>query len=197
MQTASVLAAQKYGVWHVTMSLKKTVIYLNSVQNVANPFSVIWIIKNHYLKAVKANEHARLVQTWFKSLGYNIDIDGSYGNNSANVCKEFQKSKGLTIDGICGLDTHKDLIKALKEDKDNHIYYRVITGSYTERANANEEVEKLKALGYNPFLVAFEKDGVTYLRVVALSTNDRSEADKHVANLKTKGYSAFISVFTK
>lgn len=154
-------------------------------------------IKNHYLKAVKANEHARLVQTWFKSLGYNIDIDGSYGNNSANVCKEFQKSKGLTVDGVAGLDTHKALIKALKEDKDNHIYYRVITGSYTERANANEEVEKLKTLGYNPFLVAFEKDGVTYLRVVALSTNDRSEADKHVANLKAKGYSAFISVFTK
>lgn len=76
-------------------------------------------------------------------------------------------------------------------------YYRVIAGSYSQRANAEETVNALSKQGYGAFIVAFVKDGTTYYRAVAGSYTARSHADEVVAQLKGSGYSAFIDVFTK
>lgn len=73
--------------------------------------------------------------------------------------------------------------------------YRVVMGSYKERANANAMVDKLKGEGYKAFLDAFKKDGVDYLRVICGSYKDRVNADKVLNELKAKGYNPFIAVY--
>lgn len=76
-------------------------------------------VKSHYLKAVntKAKAHTTWVQESLKSLGYSIDVDGSYGNGSASTVKKFQKDNKLSVDGIAGLETHLKLIDKLKSKK--------------------------------------------------------------------------------
>ena len=49
------------------------------------------------------------VQWCLAKLGYSIDIDGIYGNDTANKVKQFQSANGLTVDGICGADTRAKL----------------------------------------------------------------------------------------
>lgn len=70
-------------------------------------------IRIHYLKKVTKNEHAKIIQTFLKELGYNIKIDSSYGSDTESIIKKFQKAKGLKVDGYCGINTHKAIIKCL------------------------------------------------------------------------------------
>lgn len=66
-----------------------------------------------------------------------------------------------TMKGIC-----KYFNIAYKEVKkepetpviDSNIYYRVVVGSYKDKKNAEEMVEKLKKDGYNPFIATYKKD---------------------------------------
>lgn len=76
-------------------------------------------------------------------------------------------------------------------------FYRVITGSYTVRKNANYQVAALKKKGFDSFLVAFKKDGKDFLRVVTGSYNDRKNADAQVAKLKKAGFDSFLDVYKK
>lgn len=70
-------------------------------------------IKIHYLKRTMKNEHVRVIQTLLKQIGYNIAVDGSYGPATEKVVMDFQKQKGLKVDGYCGVETHKAIIKEL------------------------------------------------------------------------------------
>ncbi|MBQ9264407.1 MAG: SH3 domain-containing protein, partial [Clostridia bacterium] len=45
------------------------------------------------------------MQEALKGLGYDIAVDGSYGNATVNVVKTFQKTYGLTVDGVAGNKT--------------------------------------------------------------------------------------------
>src|SRR5947207_2804626 len=48
------------------------------------------------------------VTTWQQRMqdrGWEIDADGSYGADSEQVCRAFQREKGLHIDGVLGQDT--------------------------------------------------------------------------------------------
>ena len=48
------------------------------------------------------------VETWqqqMKDQGWNIDVDGLYGPQSASIARQFQEEKGLTVDGIVGSQT--------------------------------------------------------------------------------------------
>ena len=49
------------------------------------------------------------VQEALCKLGYTVDIDGIYGNDTANKVKQFQQDNGLTVDGICGENTRNML----------------------------------------------------------------------------------------
>ena len=76
-------------------------------------------------------------------------------------------------------------------------YYRAVAGSYTVRANADEQVAKLKAKGYSPFLDAFEKDGKKYLRVVVCSNTVRKSTEEVIAKLKSQGFDADLMIYKK
>lgn len=76
-------------------------------------------------------------------------------------------------------------------------YYRAVAGSYSVRENANAQVDKLKKLGYSPFLESFDKDGKKFLRVIVCSYTDKAKTEKVIADLKTKNITASIMIFKK
>lgn len=57
-----------------------------------------------------------LLQEILKSRGFkgsdgkDLALDRSAGNNTIYALKQYQKSRGLTVDGVCGTNTWKDLI---------------------------------------------------------------------------------------
>lgn len=57
------------------------------------------------LKATTKNSYARTWQAKMAQRGWRITVDGVYGPNSAEVCKKFQREKGLVVDGIVGPQT--------------------------------------------------------------------------------------------
>ncbi len=53
------------------------------------------------------------LQYCLNQLGYNISVDGYYGNETANAVKQYQASKGLAADGIVGPNTRDEIMKDL------------------------------------------------------------------------------------
>lgn len=41
--------------------------------------------------------------------GYNIDIDGIFGQSTDNIVRQFQSDRGLAVDGIVGKNTFRKL----------------------------------------------------------------------------------------
>lgn len=80
---------------------------------------------------------------------------------------------------------------------DSNILYRVVVGTYGDRANADAMISKLEGDGYPAFPVAYIKDDKTLLRVIAGTYGERSNADKAMEELNSKGYSAFIAVYNQ
>lgn len=138
-----------------------------------------------------------LVKTLMKYHGFNIDKVKQHYDWTKKDCPQWLRSGkfGYTWNWF------KNEITKTEEKKEqatnNNVFYRVVAGSYSDRANANKEIGKLKKDGINAFLLAFVKDGKTYFRVIAGSYNDRSNADEQVEKLKAKGYNAFIAVYNK
>lgn len=71
----------------------------------------------HYLykKAVVAfrikNDYVKWLQNRLKELGYKIAIDGSFWKDTDKVVRQFQKDRGLKVDGKVGAGTVKELLK--------------------------------------------------------------------------------------
>lgn len=66
------------------------------------------MIMNTIKKGSKGPDVLTLQQTLNK-LGYHLSIDGIFGNETDDDVKDFQKSKGLTVDGIVGPKTWEAL----------------------------------------------------------------------------------------
>lgn len=75
-------------------------------------------IDHHYLWYVKqrpmVNIHVSWLQGCLARLGYDIDVDGSFGPATEAVVKRFQKDAGIDVDGYCGVQTHLAILKKLK-----------------------------------------------------------------------------------
>ncbi len=55
------------------------------------------------------------VQADLQRLGYSIDVDGVYGENTADIVEQFQSEYGLAVDGQVGPETRQALDRALRE----------------------------------------------------------------------------------
>ena len=53
--------------------------------------------------------NAKILQQMLKRHGYNVDVDGIFGDNTLAAVNDFQKKYGLTVDGIVGQDTWQAL----------------------------------------------------------------------------------------
>lgn len=89
-------------------------------------------------------------------------------------------------------DTKKD-----ESQESETTFYRVVTGSYSDRDNAIVEQNKLKKLGYDAFLVTAKVNKKIIFRVVAESFKDKKDAENLIAQLKKKGYDPFIVIYIK
>lgn len=54
------------------------------------------------------------LQTNLNKVGFHLDEDGDFGNNTLNAVKEFQKRMGLAVDGVVGPATKEVLARAAK-----------------------------------------------------------------------------------
>lgn len=57
------------------------------------------------IKLGSRGESVKTLQTLLKSAGYNLQVDGIFGEITEEIVKLFQKKAGLKADGICGSKT--------------------------------------------------------------------------------------------
>lgn len=70
--------------------------------------------KNYLFKGKKASIHIKWLQNRLVELGYSVGrygIDGSFGNDTLNAVKQFQRDRGIAVDGYVGKDTHRKLVE--------------------------------------------------------------------------------------
>ena len=63
-------------------------------------------------KAIKygmKGDDVKNLQTTLNNLGYNLDVDGSFGSQTLSAVKDLQKKNGLTVDGMVGPQTQQYL----------------------------------------------------------------------------------------
>ncbi|WDV47865.1 peptidoglycan-binding protein [Clostridiaceae bacterium M8S5] len=68
-------------------------------------------LKKKALKYGSKGAGVREVQARLKNLGYDIDVDGSFGKQTKKVVEQFQKDYNLKVDGKVGTQTYGKLIK--------------------------------------------------------------------------------------
>lgn len=69
------------------------------------------------------------------------------------------------------------------------ILYRVQVGAYSKRANADAQLARVKAAGFDTYMV--KVDGLYKIQVGAFSV--KANADKMLAKIKVAGFSAYIT----
>lgn len=73
----------------------------------------------HYLWYIKkkpiVNVHVSWLQGCLKDLGYDIEVDGSFGPATERIVKQFQADAGIDIDGYCGVQTHLAILRKLNK----------------------------------------------------------------------------------
>ena len=57
------------------------------------------------LRRGSKGQYVKKLQSLLNDRGAGLDVDGSFGENTENAVKFFQKSNGLTIDGVVGPKT--------------------------------------------------------------------------------------------
>ncbi|MEW8971412.1 MAG: N-acetylmuramoyl-L-alanine amidase [Mesobacillus sp.] len=79
------------------------------------------------------------------------------------------------------------------ESSDRGALFKVIAGSFKQRANAEERVADLDSKGFESFIAASEISGETWYRVQAGAFSDRENAEARLREIESKGIDAFIS----
>jgi hypothetical protein len=99
-------------------------------------------------------------------LGANkLDADGYYGQNTVAAVKSFQKARGITVDGVYGPDTKRELqefyaekmAREQKKKPEINAVYKVQVGAFGSHDNAMALAEKLKDKGFPAFVYKEEK----------------------------------------
>ena len=53
----------------------------------------------------RSGRDVRALQVMLKEAGYNVTIDGDFGNGTRNAVKAFQKTEAIQVDGVVGRET--------------------------------------------------------------------------------------------
>ena len=57
------------------------------------------------LRQGSEGEDVEQLQRDLKSLGWDLEVDGVFGQDTLNAVREFQSDHGLSADGVCGQNT--------------------------------------------------------------------------------------------
>ena len=74
--------------------------------------------KKHVRNNVMLNDtgsDVRTLQAHLKKLGFELDVDGEFGPVTEQCVKRFQRSAGIEVDGVAGIQTFRAIKKAVKE----------------------------------------------------------------------------------
>lgn len=82
-------------------------------------------------------------QTKMNSIGYRLDVDGSFGPACVAACKHFQKEHGLEVDGVAGIATQTTLDQVITPAEPSYLAYGM-RGEYVRALQEN-----LNKLGYS------------------------------------------------
>ena len=85
-----------------------------AVDNSFGPLTTKACMNNYLYLGKNAKLHVFWMQSRLKELGYDLGkygIDSSFGNDTLRAVKQFQKDRGLVVDGYVGSATHKELVK--------------------------------------------------------------------------------------
>ena len=72
-------------------------------------------VKNHVLTIKKVNEkleHTVWLQKALRENGFDLAVDGYFGQDTMSKVKEYQGKNNLEVDGMAGLETHTSLINS-------------------------------------------------------------------------------------
>lgn len=70
-----------------------------------------YLYKKSLLPLRFRNDYVRFVQSRLRELGYRITVDGSFWKEMDGVVRQFQRDRGLKVDGKVGANTVKELLK--------------------------------------------------------------------------------------
>ena len=89
------------------------------------------------------------------------------------------------------MDTFRKAVKAAMNDEPakEDVMYRVQVGAYKVKANADAQLKKVKAAGFDTYMI--QVDGLYKIQVGAYSKKEN--ADAMLAKVKAAGFSAFIT----
>lgn len=77
-------------------------------------------VTHHQLSVGSTGEEVTLLQTYLNKLGFTCAVDGIYGAETKNAVAAYQESRGLGVDGICGL---QETWPSLDADMETEIPY--------------------------------------------------------------------------
>ena len=104
------------------------------------------------------------------------------------------------VHAICdAFDVTYQPVKVEKPSTSTNHWYRVVVGSYGDKASAEAVKKRLEGQGYKGvWLQSANVNGKTYTRVICGSYEERSNADQIKATLEGKGYTGvWIDVVKK
>lgn len=101
------------------------------------------------------------IQAALREIGYDINIDGSFGPASRDVVKRFQSDNGLSVDGSVGPATREAIKGALAWKRSTYTYTVTFNanGGTGSMSNASMTVSAAKNLPAN----TFTRSGYTFL----------------------------------
>ena len=134
--------------------------------------------KERYAKVLQATDYKIACEEVYRA-GY--ATDPNYPSKLMNLIEQYSLNQ---YDSTTNQES--------KNETGLTLYYRVVVGSYANRANAEAQQKALKQEGFDSFLVAFTKDNIDYLRVVAGSYTNQENALKQQATLNNKGFDSFL-----
>lgn len=127
----------------------------------------------------KTNMPAVIVEVCFVEATKDVSIYKAVG---------YDKIGKLIAEGIVNQKIEDDTIEPEKKT------YRCITGSFSDRANAENRINELKVEGFDSFLEVYKENNMNMYRCITGSFTEKENAEARVKLLKTKGYDSFITV---
>ncbi len=97
--------------------------------------------KVSYLKAGSKGDEVEWVQNYLLKAGYNVDVDGVFGSETAQAVAQFQADNGLDVDGVAGPLT----VALMKEGTPEPTVLPDGSG-LIEYGSEGEEVEEIQAM---------------------------------------------------
>lgn len=95
------------------------------------------VTKDTNLKHGTKNDGVKKLQTLLNQNGYNLAVDGSFGSQTLDAVKDFQKKNGLSVDGIVGRNTWGKLTGSGSSNKTTNTTTKKTTTQNTYKPSDN------------------------------------------------------------